>query len=98
MPLHDYTMKVDYAQYSVQTPFHLKSCYCLNIAWNKEIFLSQPIFNFALEYAIRRVHAHQKSLILNGTHQLVVNADSVNIMGGSVHTLRKEKHRSYSSR
>ena len=37
MPLHDYMMKVDSAQYSVQSPFHLKSCYCLNIAWNKEI-------------------------------------------------------------
>jgi hypothetical protein len=45
---------------------------------------------FALEYAIRSVHANQENLILKGTHQLVVN---VNVLGGSVHTLHKEKQR-----
>jgi hypothetical protein len=29
------------------------------------------LFNFALEYAIRRVHVIQDGLKLNGTHQLV---------------------------
>jgi hypothetical protein len=47
--------------------------------------------NFALESAIRGVHANQERLILNGTHQLVVNADNVNVLGGNVHTLYKEK-------
>jgi hypothetical protein len=28
-------------------------------------------------------------LKLNGTHQLVVNADDVNILGGSVHAIKK---------
>jgi len=37
--------------------------------------LSPLIFNLALEYVIRSVHAHQESLILNGTHQLVVNVE-----------------------
>jgi hypothetical protein len=39
---------------------------------------------FALEYATRRVRVSQDSFKLNGTHQLLVYADDVNILGGSV--------------
>jgi hypothetical protein len=47
------------------------------------------LFNFALECVIRRVHANQEGLKLNGTHQLLAYADDVNILGGSIHTIRK---------
>jgi len=47
------------------------------------------LFNFSLEYAIRRVHLNQDGLKLNGTHQLLVYADYVNILGGSIHTLKE---------
>jgi hypothetical protein len=46
-------------------------------------------FNFALEYAIRRVQINQGGLNLNGTHQLPVCGDDVNMLGGSVHTMKK---------
>jgi hypothetical protein len=42
-----------------------------------------------LEYAIRRFQANQEGLKLNGIHQLLVYADNVNILGGSVHAIKK---------
>jgi hypothetical protein len=46
-------------------------------------------FNLALEYAIKRVQANQVGLKLNSTHQLLVYTDDVNILGGSIHTVKK---------
>jgi hypothetical protein len=47
------------------------------------------LFNFALEYVIRMVQVNQDGLKLNGTHQLLVYADDVHIVGGSVHAVKK---------
>ena len=47
------------------------------------------LFNFALEYATGRVQVNQDGLKLNGTHQLLAYADDVNILGGSVHTVKE---------
>jgi hypothetical protein len=51
--------------------------------------LSPLLFNFALEYAIRRVQVNQDVLKLNGTHQLLAYANDVNILGGNVHAVQK---------
>jgi len=51
--------------------------------------LSSLLFNFALEYVIRRVQVNQDGLKLNGTHHLLSYANDVNILGGSVHTVKE---------
>jgi hypothetical protein len=47
------------------------------------------ILNFDLEYPIRTVQENQDGLKLNGTHQFLVDADDINILGGSVHIIKK---------
>jgi hypothetical protein len=42
------------------------------------------VFNFALEYNIRKVQENQVGLKLNGIHHLLVYADSVNLLGGNI--------------
>ena len=45
----------------------------------QEHALSPMLFNFTLEYAIKRVQVNQDGLKLNGTHQLLAYADDINL-------------------
>jgi hypothetical protein len=47
------------------------------------------LFNFVLEYAIRKIQENQVRLKLNETHQLLSYADDMNVLGDNIETLKK---------
>jgi hypothetical protein len=51
--------------------------------------LSPLLFNFALEYAIRKGQENQLGLKLNGTHQFLAYTDNVNLVGDNIGTIEK---------
>jgi hypothetical protein len=51
--------------------------------------LSALPFDFAFEYAIRKVQENQVGLKLNVTHQFLAYADDVNLLGDNIDTIKR---------
>jgi hypothetical protein len=51
--------------------------------------LSPLLFNYALEYAIRKVQEIHVVLKLNGAHRLLVHVDDVNLLADDISTIKK---------
>ena len=51
--------------------------------------LSPLLFNFFLEYAIRRVQENGKGLDMNVKDNLLAYGDDVNMLGGNLQTVRE---------
>jgi len=60
---------------------HLSDIFPIRNGLEQGDALSSMLFNFALEYAIRRVRVKQDGLKLSSTHQHLVYGDDVNTRG-----------------
>jgi hypothetical protein len=61
---------------------HLSDVFLIRNGLKQGDALTPLFLNLAMEYTIRRVQVNQNGFKLNGTHQLMFYADSVNTLGG----------------
>ena len=67
---------------------HLSDMFPIKNCLKQRDDLLPLLFNFPLEKAIRNVQVKQDGLKLNGTHQLLVYANDVNLLGRSIHIVK----------
>jgi hypothetical protein len=68
---------------------HLSDSFPIQNGLKQGDAISPLLFNFALEFAIRKVRENKVGLKLNGTHQFLAYADDVNLLGDNKGTIKK---------
>ena len=73
----------------VQSPGRkfLSDVFPIKNGYKEKDVLSPLFFNFALGYAFKMVQTNQYGLKLNGTHQVLVYVDDVNVLGENTRTV-----------
>jgi hypothetical protein len=74
----------------VRVDKHFSDTFSIRNVLKKGEVLSPFLFYFPFEYTIRRVQVKQNGLKLNGTHWLLVYADDLIILGGSIRTMKNK--------
>jgi hypothetical protein len=69
---------------------HLSDTFLIQNGLKQGDALLPLLFNFALKYAISKVHENQVGQKLNGPHRLLAYGDDADLLGDNRH--HKEKH------
>jgi Reverse transcriptase (RNA-dependent DNA polymerase). len=75
---------LDGTQRKVRIGNYLSSSFPIENSLKQGDALSQQLFNFSLEYAIRKVQETNLGLCMNGIYQVLVYADDVNLIGDDI--------------
>jgi hypothetical protein len=70
---------------------HLSDAYYTQNSLPQGDVLSPLLFNFTLQYAIRKIKGSHEGLEVNGIHQLLVYADDVSKVDENINTRNKKK-------
>jgi hypothetical protein len=68
---------------------HLSDSFPIQNGLQQRDALSPLIFNFDLEYVVRKVQVNQVGLKFNGTHQLLAYADDVNLLNKNIDIIKR---------
>ena len=75
---------LDGTQSKVRIGNYLSSSFPIENSLKQGYALSPLLFNFALEYAIRKVQESNLGVDMNGTHQVLAYADDLNLIGDAI--------------